>query len=208
MYSQNKGFAIVGKIILVTIASMKRFKGFSLVEVLATMTILGILATISAPEYYKLRERSQFQAEVQAIVDTIVDARNAAITNKKCSNDSNSVMWKMIIDTTPFSYELRCFYDDSNSTVERTSVSPIFAEIDSITLTPAATATVEDITFSFFSGPANAKLQFTESSTLRKAESIHMVMGQRGEIKQQGLCFNRVAGFPTFNKSGSECQTY
>lgn len=188
---------------------MRRFKGFSLIEVLATITILGILATISAPEYYKLRERVQFQSEVQSFVETIVDARNSALTNKKCSNGNPSVSWKVTMTRSPLSYTLRCFTDASTSVLEldvsSSNLDIIRTEVDEINTTPAPVATVSDVTFTFFAGPANAKLEYTESSTLRKGQDLNLVFGFIGEPRQQAVCFNPVAGFPTHNKYRSTC---
>jgi len=46
------------------------------------------------------------------------------------------------------------------------------------------------------------------SGGIFKAESIQMVIGHDTTDYQHTICFNRVSGFPTFNKTGDTCQEY
>ena len=61
---------------------MLKGRGFTIIEILTTITILGIVASIAAPEYWRLKERDDYRNAGQALFDTILDARNAALTNK------------------------------------------------------------------------------------------------------------------------------
>ncbi len=194
---------------------MFRKSGFSLIEVLATMTILGIIATISAPEFWRLRDRDQYRSEVQAFFDTIVDARNAAMTNKKCSNGSTAINWRAVMIPTlgSFTYDLQCFYDSTNYTIERATVSPEKIDLESMDFNEDQDPSVMtssfpvSVSYIFFSGGGQSKLEYNDGSD-KKAESVTNILGHTNSSFQQTICFNRVSGFPTFNKSGTTCPTY
>ena len=53
-------------------------KGFSLIELLATVLIAGILASIALPQYQKAVERSR-SSEAMTIATAIVDAQNRSL---------------------------------------------------------------------------------------------------------------------------------
>lgn len=196
---------------------MLKWRGFTLIEVLTTITILGIVATISAPEYGRWRDRDKYRAEGQGFFDTILLARNYAQTNKFCSNGKASTRWRVYLDTAnPLPrYRLNCHWDDTNnSTVEIPLVTMGDSEIEEIDFNLAAAPAAlsppnlpANVQFTFFSGSAVGRLQYNNGS-LETADDVQIVIGHDDTPSQHTICFNRVAGFPTFNKTGSSCQTY
>ncbi len=198
---------------------MWKWRGYSLIEIMTTITLLGIVATIAAPEYWRLRDRDEYRAEGQTFFDTLLDARNAALTNRLCGDDNTAVRWRvfMVPNTDPVSYELRCYRDATNFTVEQASVVLDHSDLESLDFNEAALPAAMDgtvgnpfpdeIRFSFFSGGVNARLEYDDGS-LNKSESMQMIVGHLNSPIQHTICFNRVSGFPTFNKSGITCQAY
>lgn len=183
------------------------------------MTILAIVASIAAPEYWRMKDRDDYRSEGQALFDTILDARNAALTSRLCNDDSSAVRWMIFIDTdtVPAEYEIRCYRDATNFTVEKASLALDRSEIELIdfneTALPAAMdGTVgnpfpDDTRISFFSGGVNGRLEYDDGS-INKADSVLMTIGHISTAYQHTICFNRVSGFPTFNKTGDTCQDY
>ncbi len=198
---------------------MLKGRGFTIIEILTTITILGIVASIAAPEYWRLKERDDYRNAGQALFDTILDARNAALTNKFCNDESISVRWAVSIDTNadPVVYQLRCYSNDTDYTEETPVVTLLNSEIETIDfnednspdLMDGSTGHLfpESLMLSFFSGGVTGRLEYDDGS-LHKEESVTMVIGHDTTDYQHTICFNRVSGFPTFNKTGDTCQDY
>ena len=205
--------------LLDTIILMHKWRGFTIIEILTTITILAIVATIAAPEFWRIKNRDDYRNEGQALFDTLLDARNSALTNKFCSDGSISTRWMVFIDSNaePVRYRLRC-YSDETTFIDETELTRLTkSELETVEFNELNPPAVMDggvgalfpdnIRFSFFSGGANGRLEYS-SGGIFKAESIQMVIGHDTTDYQHTICFNRVSGFPTFNKTGDTCQEY
>lgn len=191
---------------------MIKLRGFTLVEILTTMTILGIVASIAAPEYWRMRDRDEYLGEGQSFFDTILDGRNAALTNKLCKDGNTAVRWMFIVtpNTSPIAYELRCYTDATTYTTEQESVALNRSELETLLFNGAApVATAELIEVSFFTGGVNARLEYQHGGgTQQKVDAMRIVLGHANTDYEQAICFNRISGFPTYNKTGNTCQDY
>ncbi len=198
---------------------MLKIRGFTIIEILTTITILGIVASIAAPEYYRLKDRDDYRAEGQGLFDTLLDARNAALTNRFCDDGSISVRWAVAVETSsnPISYQFRCYSGVTTFVNEAPVVEMIKSELEEVDFNensaPAPMDGTASFTFpdsiliSFFSGGGTGRIDF-QKGTLQKADSLKMIVGHNTTGYQHTICFNRVSGFPTFNKTGNTCQTY
>jgi len=77
---------------------MQKANGFTIIELLTTITILAILFVITVPEYQRLRDKNTFRTQNQVVWDQIATARSSALTNKKCGDDSVAVAWQVVLD--------------------------------------------------------------------------------------------------------------
>jgi type II secretory pathway pseudopilin PulG len=110
---------------------MLKIKGFTIIELLVIITVVGILATITAPSFFKSRREQKFIENAQIFFDLISEARTNAFSGKKCSNntdgkDNNLVgNWGVWINTvsneigdTTKGSEFRLFCVENTSTIE------------------------------------------------------------------------------------------
>jgi type IV fimbrial biogenesis protein FimT len=71
-----------------------RSKGFTLLEALVVVAILGILVALGAPPLAGLRERHQLQAQAEGFLDSLILARSEALRRQQrvtlCARASDS----------------------------------------------------------------------------------------------------------------------
>src|SRR6185503_14446554 len=84
------------------LARMASWKpGFSLVEVLVVMVIIGVLATFSLPRLVKLRDQGQLASATTRFTRAVMAARQSAIQRGKHAyfkHNANNI-W-VVVDTT------------------------------------------------------------------------------------------------------------
>lgn len=61
---------------------MKIKRGFTLTELMVTVTIIGIIAIMAVPNYYQSSKRAKYEVAITEIISSIKDARNTSITGK------------------------------------------------------------------------------------------------------------------------------
>lgn len=63
--------------------SMKRLKGFTLVELMVTLAVIAILASIAGPSFNNIRDRSRVRAAAEAIYAHLQFARSESIKQNR-----------------------------------------------------------------------------------------------------------------------------
>ena len=60
----------------------KTYKGFTLVELMIVIAIVGIISVMAVPSYYGSIKRAKYEEKVSEVVTLIKDARNTSIIGK------------------------------------------------------------------------------------------------------------------------------
>lgn len=113
--------------------TLSRTVGYTLVEMLLVISIIGILAAISLPRMGRIRDQSQLSSARTRFTRGVMAARQAAIQRGKHAffNVENSVLW-VYVDTDGD--------DDADVTVTpNTDITSLYG----VTVTPSTKTTIE-----------------------------------------------------------------
>ncbi len=184
---------------------MLRTKGFSIVEILTTMVITAIIASIAAPQYGRMRQESDFNDEAKNIFHTISQARANTIAQKKC-NDKEATLWGVELGMSEF--KLFCNNNDDNPVdIEASEIITLNSAIDYNDDPDGDTGTVARIVFipeTLQSKVLNIVLEGEEETEIPK-EKVRIVLSHLSSENQKTICFHHISGFPTLNTGEANC---
>ena len=195
---------------------MKNKQGFTLIELVVTLTISAILALISVPSMLKWYRKDKFINQTREIVDTINDARAAALSDKKCSNGDASESWTFSMKNDGFS--LKC--KDINGVVqndEKKFSNFVIFDFASVKINnnsqyetpPSYPGNLGDLAtkslnlkFSNTSGRPQIYFEDNDDFSIRKTKFKFHYSEDNNE--KRTICFDRISGYPTISKT-SDC---
>lgn len=203
--------------------TMRKIPGFTLIELMTVITILGILFVITVPEYQHLREKNNFRSQSQLLWDQLATARSSALTNKKCPDDTVATAWQVVLagvnNGATRSHTFNCvngsdFDADLVNVVatnELIDTDVSILEIDGAVIPDLSTTTVTGMRINFLAGSAQTRIEIlepTETPDVSRIEQFRLVLDHTyfDSALQQTLCLERVGGFPTINKYGNVCE--
>ncbi len=197
---------------------MKIKKGFTLVELMVTITIAGILGLIAVPSMVKWNKKDKFINQTREIIDTINDARAAALSDKKCpTSNESSVAWGIRLTEESKEINLMCYHGSSKETVKILQLDNN-VKIDNNgyyyiksndptyngTLFDLISKTI-DITFS--AEKERAKIWISNLNPIPSVYDINKIQltfeFSEDVNEKRTICFDRIAGFPTISKDSN-----
>lgn len=195
---------------------MKKNTGFSIIELLVAIGIMGIITTISIPTFKLWGQRSDYTDTISKIIELNNTARVAAQAEKICKADNNSTgTWA--IKFSQDKVEIGCGEIDSDSNFDFEAKSSETVELDNelIAYDPAldgteiistnsaliigwssANETLHGATFYKYNTAAVAG--FKKIADLR-FESQYNFLPVPNETKS--ICLSRIAGYPHLSKT-------
>ena len=197
------------------IIMIKIKKGFTIIELLVTITISVILAIITVPSMMNWYQKDQFIQKSRIIIDTINDARAAATADKKCSTGDSATGWSWnwtgneIIQKV----SLKCHYyvDQNNENIEE-NVIDIDKEIIEVINDgffyndDADISSTENISILFDAGRGTSSISVETSDTFTTDLEKYDIKNIRLPFRFVGdnsiirtICFDRIANLPTIS---------
>ncbi len=92
-------------------------QGFTLLELVVTISILGILFSITVPTLYETILKSRFSLEVDRIIQALSDTRNDVLARRDCSDDEG-IQFRVNNDLVSFGCEQTLVLQESRIVFE------------------------------------------------------------------------------------------
>lgn len=202
--------------------------GFSIIELLVAIGVLGIVFVMTVPNYGAMQKDREYMAEVQAIFDLIAEARNNALVNKKCFDDDDvapftpteSERWEVFLsgDSQGLAKtRLICKPINSNVVPESDFYQAQLAKIENINLqAPLVFTELDDfvnndqIRVGFVSGNAQGQVNFYKggyAATNRHlvSQSLEYEFGMLDGEKKSSICMNTIGSFAEIDLYSHDC---
>lgn len=71
--------------------------GFTLIELLVTITVSSLVLSVSAPRFFHMIEKNNFEIEAEEIIERFFDLRSIALSGKNCEEEGNPPDYKFSV---------------------------------------------------------------------------------------------------------------
>lgn len=165
---------------------LRSAKGTSLIEIMATVVIIGIVAGMAVPRFKIAMERISYQASDRDMLSVLRLARSLAISEKSqygiYFEDTSPRKYRLFKDiSNPSSYT----YDDSDSTMKIDTLGHDFAML--YTDIPGNTVVFQPNGSAGFTGGGNIiSMAMSEDVT---AIFVHNILASTGRVKSQSYIY-------------------
>ncbi len=181
--------------------TMKKEKGFSLIELLVVTGIVALLAVISLPNFSRMRSDVNFKSESATIFDQLLTVRMNALTGKMCGDES-AERWIFLFDAS--SSEISCKQNDGGIVSVKTydTVWHDFhvIEIEEIIEGELKEIPKTEVQIEFLSDTAQALIPDGANQGLNAKIVLTSFSNEKKTI-----CFDRVAGIPEISNGDIDC---
>jgi type IV fimbrial biogenesis protein FimT len=173
----------------------RRQSGFTLIELMVTLLVLGVLVTIAAPSFQEMRDRIRIRSAAEAVYSHIQFARSESIKEYRTlyvrimpGDGSTSADWCLGISNTTgcdCTAAGSCQFGPTGSLVERTLAS---TEFEGVTLS----ANLAEISLEGVHGMSSS----TGTITLTSAEGL-VVQVTQSRLGRTRHCSDDPLGYPS-----------
>jgi len=200
--------------------------GFSLLEIMVVITIVGILSGITATSFNSFNSQSRLDYQIKTMGDALLETRSNALTQKKCADGSIAKIWSVEINKNGFikltcennvgsilsenisACEFRDIESDKSCNITRG------AEIEGIKTSNSKIETIG----SYDTGTDAIEISyFTDSLRTRLFQKNHPIFSRknfatvvlRHPVKQNlvdTICIDKVGGHPRITIGEKKCK--
>lgn len=176
---------------------MQKCAGFTLLELVVVVTLIGIMAGAVVPTFSQWRNQQNFENDTQKTIELISDVRSMALAEKDCDGEV-AVNWIAKIE--PSGMSILCTKE--NPLTEILVETFPWESNATITLEKADvlgtwTSVVPPLHIFIFPGGTQSKIGDTYTSKLARIK-----LNSAGAGKESTICFSQISSYP-FISSGA-----
>ena len=179
---------------------MQKQTGFTMVELLVVIVLIGILSTVGAPSFSRWRNNQQFETDTQQVISLLGDIRASALADEACDGAPAST-WVASINSSGI--EVLCIKEGE---INENTLFTIPWESDAVVTLATATSpnawvslvSPEPLTIGIFAGGTQSIIGTEYSAQWGR---VHLSSAKVN--KEKTICFSRIANYPFFSPSGA-----
>ena len=179
-----------------TIPMMQKQKGFTLLELVVVIVLMGILSGAATPSLQRWRQQQRFDTDAQEILLALSDARADAFSDRTCDGDI-ATEWNVVVNEEGIVYG--CKQGDGDQVI--ISSSPFNSDatvLSEATQDLSSWVPQGDLSVSVFSGGMNARIGSTYQNQLARLTLSSVALG-----KEKTVCYSRISNYPFLSPTGS-----
>ena len=179
-----------------TIPTMQKQKGFTLLELVVVIVLLGIVSGAATPSLRRWQQQQRFDTDTQEILLALSDARADAFSDRTCAGEI-AAEWNVVVNN-----EEGIVYgckqgDGTQITISTTPLASDATVLSEATQDLLSWVPLGGLSVSVFSGGMNARIGDTYQNQWARAILDSPSLG-----KEKTVCYSRVANYPFLSPAG------
>jgi prepilin-type N-terminal cleavage/methylation domain-containing protein len=179
-----------------TIPTMQKQKGFTLLELVVVIVLLGIVSGAATPSLQRWIQQQRFDADGQEILLALSDARADAFSDRTCDGDI-ATEWNVLVNEDGIVYGCKQG-GGGQVTISTTPFASDAAVLSQGTSDLLSWVPLGDLSVSVFSGGMNARIDTTYQNKWAR-----VILSSPSLGREETVCYSRVANYPFLSPTGS-----